>query len=77
MANGQEMGHCGRKVIQFRRQGCLVVISLGLQVRDFTSVAVRHIIEKGIEVVFDWEEASSTKIEGRISHLSVAVGVPF
>lgn len=30
-ANGQDMGHYGRKVMKFRREGCSEILSLGLR----------------------------------------------
>lgn len=53
--NRLESGHYSRKAVQFRRNRCPVVLSLGFEVTDVTRplVAVRRIIEKGNEVVLD------------------------
>lgn len=68
----QEIGHYGRKVVQFRRACCAAVLSLGFEVTDVTRplVAVRRIIEKGDKVLFDqgrWRIVS--KARGSEIHL--------
>lgn len=48
-ANGQEMGHYGRKVVQFRRKGCPSVLTLGCDVTEVTRslvVAARRVVQK-------------------------------
>lgn len=59
-ANGQETGHYGRTVVKVRRGGCPDVVGLGFEVTDVARplVAVRRIIEKGNDGVFERGEGT-------------------